>query len=92
MEYLVLTFIILLLLISIIILIKSILSIKYQNQPKYIYRYVPKKYLDQQYYDNLPSDLYKTMFSSSSPWTVDNTSYRDFNKMENVNKYFVSQI
>ena len=92
MEYLALIIIILFLFISILILLSSIISIKYQSQPKYIYRYVPKKFLDQEYYDNLPSDIFKTMFSSASPWTVDNTTYRDFNKSENVNKYFISQI
>ena len=89
----VLIIIIILLFIFTLILLTNILKIRYNNEnPKYIYRYIPKKYLDQQYYDNLPSDLYKTMFSSASPWTVDNTSYRDFNKSENVNKYFISQI
>lgn len=58
---------------------------------KVIYRYMPKKYLDQQYNENMASDIFKNMFTMVSPW-VSGNSERDFNKMENVNKYFVSQV
>jgi hypothetical protein len=52
---------------------------------------MPKKYLDQQYNENMASDIFKNMFTMVSPW-VSGNSERDFNKMENINKYFVSQV
>lgn len=37
--------------------------------PKIVYRYVPKHTLDVQFGDdNNPSDIYKDMFTKSSPW------------------------
>lgn len=37
--------------------------------PKIIYRYVPKHVLDVQFgEENTPSDIYKDMFTKSSPW------------------------
>lgn len=38
--------------------------------PKIVYRYVPKHTLDIQFseLDNRPSEIYKEMFTKSSPW------------------------
>ena len=75
-----------------LIIINSIMKVNYNNKTKYVYRYIPKKYIDQQYDDNYANDLFKNLFTTTSPWLVDSVRYRDTNKMEQVNKYFVSQV
>ena len=92
MEYVIFILFVIVLVIAILLMINAVLRIKYNNTIKYVYRYVPKKYIDQQYEDNYANDLFKTMFTTTTPWLVDSVRYRDTEKMENVNKYFVSQI
>lgn len=92
MEYIILIIFVLVLVISILILIDNILKVNYEKKVKYVYRYVPKKYIDQQYDDNYANDMFKTLFTTTSPWLVDSVRYRDEKKMETVNKYFISQI
>ena len=55
------------------------------------YKYMPKKIMDQQFEDNMPSEIFRTMFTQTSPWIA---SVMDFDreKSANVNAYFISQI
>lgn len=53
--------------------------------PKIIYRYIPKHTLDVQFGDsNVPSEIYKDMFTKSSPWIggygLGNKSFRSDTK------------
>ena len=34
------------------------MKVNYNNKTKYVYRYIPKKYIDQQYDDNYANDLW----------------------------------
>lgn len=77
--------------IAILLMINAVLKVKYNKKVKYVYRYIPKKYLDQQYEDNYANDIFRSLFTTNTPW-IDSIHYRDENKMETVNKYFVSQI
>ena len=92
MEYLIFILFVIIISIATITLISSVLKIKYNEEVKYVYRYVPKKYLDQQYEDNYANELFKSLFTTTSPWLVDSVRYRDEKKMETVNKYFVNQV
>ncbi len=56
-----------------------------------IYKYIPKKTIDAQFEDNYPTDLFKAMFTQTSPWVQTLMDY-DREKSELVNKYFISQI
>lgn len=92
MEYLIFIIFVLIITIALLILINGLLKVNYDNKIKYVYRYVPKKYIDQQYEDNYANDLFKSLFTTNTPWLVDSVRYRDTEKMEQVNKYFVSQV
>lgn len=92
MEYVIFIIFVIVLVIAILYLINAVLEIKYDKKVRYVYRYVPKKYLDQQYDDNYANDLFKSLFTTTSPWLVDSVRYRDHEKTEVVNKYFVSQV
>lgn len=92
MEYLIFIIFVIIIIIALLILINGLLKVYYNNKIKYIYRYVPKKYLDQQYEDNYANDLFKSLFTTNTPWLVDSVRYRDTKKMEEVNKYFISQV
>ena len=53
--------------------------------PKIVYRYIPKHTLDVQFGDsNVPSEIYKDMFTKSSPWIggygLGNRSFRSDTK------------
>jgi len=53
--------------------------------PKIIYKYIPKHTLDVQFGDeNVPSEIYKDMFTKSSPWIggygLGNKSFRSDKK------------
>lgn len=58
---------------------------------KIIYKYVPKKTIDQQFYDNNANDLFKDIFTMRDSW-VNSVMERDTYKTENINKYFISAI
>lgn len=92
MDQLTLVITLIIIFICLLIIINSIMKVNYNNKTKYVYRYIPKKYIDQQYDDNYANDLFKNLFTTTSPWLVDSVRYRDTNKMEQVNKYFVSQV
>ena len=92
MEYLIFILFVIIISIATITLISAVLKVKYNKEVKYVYRYVPKKYLDQQYEDNYANELFKSLFTTTSPWLVDSVRYRDEKKMETVNKYFVNQV
>jgi hypothetical protein len=61
------------------------------NKERIIYRYIPKKILDQQYNENMATDLFKSIFANQDLW-VNNVMSYDERKTENINKYYVSQI
>lgn len=85
---------ILLILIMIALVFISINLTKYTFKcPKkeVIYKYIPKKTIDAQFEDNYASDLFKTMFTQTSPWVNSLLDY-DRKKSELVNKYFIDQI
>lgn len=92
MEYVVFIIFVLVIVIASLMLINAVMQTKYDKKIKVVYRYVPKKYIDQQYEDNYANDLFKNLFTTTSPWLVDSVRYRDEAKMETVNKYFVSQV
>ena len=58
-----------LLIIGIISIVIAYFESTFICSPKIIYKYVPKNYLDIQFDDeNVPSEIYKDMFTKSSPW------------------------
>ena len=84
--------IILTLILSFIIITFNLTKLQYINsKPKIEYRYMPKKILDQQFEDNMPSKLFSSMFNQTSPWINTIMDY-DRRKQEAVNTYFISQI
>ena len=57
---------------------------------KIVYRYIPRSFEESQNEPVYVSDIFKTMFSQSSPWVNSMGSY-DRNKQEQINQYFISQ-
>lgn len=55
-----------------------------------VYRYIPRKILDQQYDNAVATDFYKSMFTSADTWAY----WLDYDdrKKEATNKYFISQL
>lgn len=93
MEYIILIVILIMFICGIIFITISLTKINNKcPKAEIIYKYLPKKYLDQQYNENMASDIFQNMFTMSSPWIADSVYYRDTSKTENINKYFVSQI
>jgi len=76
---------------SIILITINLTNLNKQCKEKIIYRYIPKKMIDQQFNDNMPTEIFKNMFTETSPW-VYSSMEKDHNKEELVNKYFISQI
>jgi len=81
----------LLFILSIILITINLTNLNKQCKEKIIYRYIPKKMIDQQFNDNMPTEIFKSMFTETSPW-VYSSMEKDHNKEELVNKYFISQI
>lgn len=81
----------LLFILSIILITINLTNLNKQCKEKIIYRYIPKKMIDQQFNDNMPTEIFKSMFTETSPWIVSSME-KDHNKEELVNKYFISQI
>ena len=58
-----------------------------KQEPKIIYRYIPRT-LKEELEDPIPvSDIFETMFSQPSPWVGSIRTY-DRRKQEEINKYF----
>lgn len=84
--------ILILILISVIFISVNVTKLNFKCPSKEIvYKYVPKKTLDAQFEDNYASDLFKSMFTQTSPWVNSLLDY-DREKTENINKYFINQI
>jgi hypothetical protein len=60
------------------------------EKTKIIYKYIPRTFEDEQNNQPYPSDIFKKMFTGQSPWIA---SVQDMNKkkIEQINKYFISQ-
>lgn len=57
---------------------------------KIIYRYIPRTFDEEQGEPVYVSDIFKTMFTQDSPWVRSANTY-DARKLEEANKYFISQ-
>jgi hypothetical protein len=57
---------------------------------KIIYRYLPRTFDEEQNEPVYVSDIFSAMFTQDSPW-VRSVNNLDVKKMEQVNKYFISQ-
>ena len=55
-----------------------------------IYKYIPRTFDEEQAEPVFVSDIFKTMFTQDSPWVRSANSY-DERKLEETNKYFISQ-
>jgi len=63
---------------------------KCEPETKYIYKYIPRTFEEEQNEPILPSQIFNAIFTQPSPWVA---SLYDYNvrKSGEVNKYFVSQ-
>jgi len=92
MKYIILIIITLILICSIICITINLTKLNAKcKKEKIIYRYIPKKILDQQYSENMATDLFKSIFTNQDLW-VNNVMSYDERKSENINKYYISQI
>ena len=57
---------------------------------KIIYRYIPRTFDEEQDEPVYVSDIFKGMFKNQDAWVRSSVSY-DTRKMEDINKYFISQ-
>ncbi len=62
-----------------------------KQEPRVIYRYIPRTFQEEQEDPILVSDIFETMFSQPSPW-VGNIRTYDRRKQDKINKYFVTQL
>ena len=86
------TLLIILCMLALIFISISLTQINFKCPKKeIIYKYIPKKTIDAQFEDNYPTDLFKAMFTQTSPWVRTLMDY-DREKSEYVNKYFISQL
>ena len=86
------TLLIILCMLALIFISISLTQINFKCPKKeIIYKYIPKKTIDAQFEDNYPTDLFKAMFTQTSPWVQTLMDY-DREKSEYVNKYFISQL
>lgn len=77
---------------AIIIIVINLTKLNFKcPEAQIVYRYLPHKILDQQFLDNMPTDLFKQMFTQTTPWVSSVMDY-DRYKSESVNHYFISQI
>lgn len=56
-----------------------------------VYRYIPRTFEEEQEEPVQVSDIFKSMFTNNDPWVQSTTSY-DTRKMEEINKYYISQV
>jgi len=62
-----------------------------EQNPKIIYKYIPRTFEEEQLSPVFVSDIFETMFSQPSPWILSIREY-DQRKQENINQYFVNQL
>ncbi len=60
------------------------------NEPKIVYRYLPRTLEEEQKEPIAVSELYNSMFTQTSPW-IGGMNDLDLRKRELVNQYFISQ-
>ncbi len=60
------------------------------QQPKIIYRYIPRTFEEEQNEPVYASDIFRTMFEQPDVWML-SVGALDSHKNEQVNKYFVNQ-
>lgn len=79
--------------IGIILLVIQIVKINAngsENNERIVYRYIPRTF-DEEQKDPIPvSEIFETLFSQPSPWVGSIKSY-DKRKVEDINKYFITQ-
>ncbi len=94
MDSYVILFIFMIFFFGIILLITEIVRVysglTYQ-QPKVIYRYIPRTFEEEQTDPLFASDIFETMFSQPSTWVNSILTY-DKRKQEKVNQYFINQL
>lgn len=88
------TFILTILIISIIMITASIShslgSVK-NVETKIVYRYIPRTLVEEQNEPAKVSDIFAPMFQQKSTWIGEINDF-DFKKRETINQYFVSQL
>jgi len=62
-----------------------------KQEPKIIYRYIPRTFEEEQLDPVYVTDIFETLFSQPSPWVGAVRTY-DQRKQEKINQYFVSQL
>ena len=85
---------ILILLIFMGIILMTIALTKESNvcqEPKIVYRYIPRTFEEEQLEPVYESDIFKTMFTQESPWVTSVNEY-DYKQYDKINKYFISQV
>lgn len=85
---------ILLLFIGLLFVIVEIVRINgeyYKQEPRIIYRYIPRTFDEEQEDPVSVSDVFETMFSQPSPWVGSLRNY-DRRKQEKINQYFITQL
>lgn len=88
------TFILIILIISIIMITASIshsLGSVNNTKTKVVYRYIPRTLVEEQNEPTKVSDIFAPMFQQKSTW-IGEVNDLDFKKREAINQYFVSQI
>lgn len=59
-------------------------------QQQIIYKYIPRTHEEEMDEPVYPSDIFATMFSQPSPW-IKGINEIDERKLQEINKYYVSQ-
>ena len=86
--------IVILLFLGILLIVIDIVRIKaglIEQKPKIIYRYIPRTFEEEQLDPIYVSEIFDTMFQSSSPWSGSVRNH-DTRKQERINQYFVNQM
>jgi len=61
------------------------------TREKIIYRYIPRTFDEEQNEPVYASDVFRTMFSQSSPWII-SVNEIDNKKYDEINRFFISQV
>ena len=75
---------------GILLITIGIMNNKQCPPEKIIYKYIPKTFDQEQDNPEYVSDIFKSMFRLEDQWRKNKVSY-DSRKMEDINKYFISQ-
>ncbi len=81
--------IIIALIIGVMFIITEILRINMECSDRYIYRYIPRTFEEEQNEVAYPSDIFKAMFTQPTPW-IHSTNDIDLNRKDAVNLFMVS--